>query len=123
MPASESQYIEYNGAFVPIKRAIANVAASQTDSSVVAAVTGKKLLILAYEIHCGGTATNLTFNTKPSGSGTAISPLWALGANSGRAPGWNQGGWYLTGTSEGLTVTTGAGSTCGVAVLYAEVVP
>jgi len=102
----------------PELRAFANVAQSQTDSSIVAAVTGKKIRVLAAVAVTGGTATNLTFNTKPSGAGTAISPLFANAANGGEVLGFNPAGWFETASGEGLTVTTGAGATTGILVTY-----
>ena len=106
-----------------VKRAFANVAASQTDSSIVAAVTGKKIRVLAFYAVAGGTATNLTFNTKPGGAGSAISPAFANGVNGGEVLGPNEYGWFETNSGEGLTVTTGAGSTTGIGVVYVEVTP
>jgi hypothetical protein len=50
-----------------VKRALANVAQSQTDSSLVTAITGKKIRVLSVYAIAGGTATDLTFNTKPGG--------------------------------------------------------
>lgn len=123
MPSNESKYIEYNGKFCLVKFAKANVAASQTDSSIVAAVTGQRILVLAFRLHTAATATNVTFNTKPSGAGTAISELFALGINGGRAEGFSQYGHFITASGEGLSVTTGAGSTTGIGVVYAEVDP
>lgn len=98
--------------------AVANVAASQTDSSVITAVTGKKIRVVAVTAIAGGTATNLTFNSKGSGAGTAISPLYANGANGGEVLPFNPMGWFETNSAEALTVTTGAGSTTGILVVY-----
>lgn len=96
----------------------ANVNASQTDSSVVAAVAGKRINVLAVYCVAGGTATNLTFNSKGSGAGTAISPLLANGANGGAVLSFNEKGWFTTNSGEALTVTTGAGSATGIGVVY-----
>ena len=104
-----------------LKRAKANIAAATTDGSVVAAVSGKKLRVLAAVVMAGGTATNITFNTKPAGAGTAISMLFACGANGGAALPFAHGGWFETSSGEGLSATTGAGSTVGVQVIYVEV--
>lgn len=98
--------------------AFANVAASQTDSSIVAAVAGAKINVLAVYAIAGGTATNLTFNTKPAGAGSAISALMANAINGGAVLGHNPKGWFRTGVGEGLSVTTGAGSTTGIGVVY-----
>lgn len=103
------------------KFAKANVAASGTDTAVVAAVTSKKIRVISFRLHAGSTATNITFNTKPAGAGTAISELFALGANGGRAEAFNPAGHFETASGEGLSATTGAGSTTGVGVVYVEV--
>lgn len=112
----------YNGttALTP-KFAFANVAASQTDSSIVAAVTSKKIRVHQVAAVAGGTATNLTFNSKPGGAGTAISPLFANTSNSGEVLPFSPMGWFETVSGEGLTVTTGAGSTTGIIIGYTEV--
>jgi hypothetical protein len=97
----------------------ANIAASQTDSSVVAAsTTGSRINVTAVCLIAGGTATDVTFNTKPAGAGTAISPLFANAANGGLVLPYNPKGWFTTNQNEGLTVTTGAGSTVGILVSY-----
>src|SRR3990167_8155310 len=103
------------------KYAKANVAASSTDASIVSAVASKKLRVLAFRLHTAGTATNVTFNSKPAGAGAAISELFALGANGGHSPGYCPVGHFETISGEGLTVTAGAGSTTGVGVVYVEV--
>lgn len=98
----------------------ADIAASQTDSVVVAAVAKHRIRVRAYTILVGGTATNVTFNSKPSGAGSAISMVHQCGANGGVVipdSGDNQG-WFQTGEGEGLTVTTGAGAQAGVHVVY-----
>jgi len=104
-----------------VKFAFANVAAASTDSSIIAAVTSKKIRVLEFRVHAGATATNITFNSKPSGGGVAISELFACAINGGRADGFNPFGHFETVSGEGLTVTTGAGSTVGVGVVYVEV--
>lgn len=103
------------------KFAKADVAASQTDSNIVTAVGGKKLRVLAFICQTGGTATTLVFNSKPAGAGTAISMIFQNGVNGGAVGGFNPVGWFETASGEGLTVTTGAGSTTGVQVVYVEV--
>jgi hypothetical protein len=104
-----------------VKYAFANVAASQTDSSLVAAVTGKKIRVLAAACLAGGTATTITFNTKPAGAGSAISALFANGINGGEVLPYNPAGWFETASGGGLSVTTGAGSTTGIQITYCEV--
>lgn len=99
----------------------ADVAQSQTDSALVAAVVGKKIRLLSLVMIAGGTATNVTFNTKPAGAGTAISCVCANGANGGAVLPRNRDGWLETNSGEGLSVTTGAGSSVGFMGTYALV--
>ena len=101
------------------KSAFANVAASQTDSQIVAAVAGKHIRVLAYIVQCGGTATTILFSSASS----AISPTFANAANGGSVVPFNPVGWFETNAGEALNVTTGAGSTTGVLVRYVEVDP
>lgn len=98
--------------------AFANIAASQTDSNLVSAVSGKRIVVKQVFCLAGATATNLTFNTKPAGSGVAISPLLANGVNGGAVMPYSERGWFQTNMSEGLTATTGAGSATGILIGY-----
>ena len=109
------------GLLLTPKFAFANVAASSTDSNIVSAVSTKKIRVLEFRLHAGASATNITFNSKGGGAGTAISELFACTANGGRADGLSPYGHFETNASEGLTVTTGSGSTIGVGVVYMEV--
>lgn len=103
----------------PLKFTFANVAASQTDSALVAAVSGKRIRVVSLVALSGGTATNVTFNSKPSGAGSAISCLYANAANGGFVlPEASEFGWFETNPGEGLSVTTGAGSTTGFQIVY-----
>jgi hypothetical protein len=106
--------------------AIANTAASTTDGTLTteggvalaAPSTRQKIVVLAIACVAGGTATNLTFNSKGSGAGTAISPLLANAANGGAVLPFNPVGWFSTNLGETLTVTTGTGSATGINVVY-----
>lgn len=98
--------------------AFANVAASQTDSVLVAGVAGRCIRVKALAFVAGGTGTNATFNSKGSGAGTACSPLFANAANGGAVLGNNSEGWFETERGEALTLTTGPGSATGVIVKY-----
>lgn len=111
----------YDGVECPVKKAFANVAASQTDSSLVTAVSGKSIVVIAVHAHAGATATNLTFNSKGAGAGTAITPAWPIGANGGYIETENRFGWFATNVGEALTATTGAGSTTAILITYIEV--
>lgn len=94
-----------------------NIAASATATSLISAVTGKKLRVHALVMVTGATATNATFNSASS----AITCLFANGSNSGAALPFLERGWFETVSGEALTVTTGAGSTTGFQIVYSEV--
>jgi hypothetical protein len=113
------------GAQVAILSKFANIAASSTDGDLgIPAVDGKRVVVLSCAFVAGGTATNATFNSKPSGSaGSAISMLFANAANGGAVLGFSPHGWMMTKTGEGLSLTTGTGSTTGVQIVYAYVDP
>jgi len=101
--------------------AFANIAASQTDSNIISAVALKKIRVLSLICITGATATNITFNTKPTIAGSAISMLFANAANGGAVLPFSPIGWFETSIGEGLTATTGAGSTTGVQVVYVTI--
>ena len=101
------------------KNAYDSVAASQTDSNVVTAITGKKIRVVAFIINQGDTTpSTVTFNSKGSGAGTAIFPALKAAANGTIAVPDCASGWFQTNVGEALTVTTGAGSTTGINVIY-----
>lgn len=101
----------------------ANVAASQTDSVLVAAVANRVIVVVLFRLHAGASATSVTFNSKGAGAGTAISEAFACGANGGRADGFVPIGHFETSEGEALTVTTGSGSTTGIGIKYVLVKP
>lgn len=109
------------GTKLPVKRAKAAIASATTDGAIVAAVATKVLRVLAVILHCGGTATTVTFNSKGAGAGTAISQVFALAANQNVVLPHLPDGWFETTAGEGLTGTTGSGSTVGITVIYVEV--
>lgn len=98
--------------------ALANISASTTDSVLVTGSPGKIIRLLQFQFVAGSTATNTTFNSKGSGAGTAISPIYQNGANGGAVANYSPVGWIFTNAGESLTVTTGSGSTVGVLVGY-----
>lgn len=93
-----------------------NVAASQTDTSVVAAVTGKKIRVLSLSTKCGATATTSTYES--DGSSDTEKHKVAAGANGGEVLPFNEGGWFETNAGEGLVVTTGTGSETNITGSY-----
>lgn len=110
---------EGNEAIQP-KFAKANIPASTTDGALVSGVTGKRLRVVGFRVMAGGTATNVTFNSKPAGAGTAISETMGCGANGGQHGGFSPVGHFQSVAGEGITVTTGSGSTVGVGIVYIE---
>jgi hypothetical protein len=104
--------------------AIAAIAAATTDGAIVTAIAGKRIRVLSAILSCGGTATTFVFNSKSGGAGTAVSAVFQLGIN-GQLPLFPGDGSPLfdTNTGEGLTATTGAGSTVNVHVVYSVLNP
>lgn len=100
-------------------RAKSDVAASTTDGALVTGIAGRKLRVTAVAVSCGATASTVAFNTKPAGAGTAISCIFN---NSISLPS-NSDGWFETNAGEGLTASTGAGSTTGLLVIYQIITP
>lgn len=95
-----------------------SVAASATDSVLVTAVSGRKVRVTSLVFfHGDTTASTVTFNSKPAGAGTAITPAFKYSANGGTSV-YNPDGFFETNIGEGLTVTTGAGSTTGIMLTY-----
>ena len=99
------------------KKAYANVNASSTQSELVAAVSRKSIRVVSVAMVCGATATTSTFNS----ASTAISCLFANGANGGAVLNYNFDGWFETTPGQALTVTTGAGSATGYLISYLEI--
>lgn len=100
----------------------AGVAASQTDSSVVAAVSGRRINVLAVAYVGGTSAAAVTFNSKGAGAGTAISPSTIVAASTPFVLPFNPKGWFTTNAGEALTVTTGASVTATAIVVVYEVI-
>src|SRR3990167_10650481 len=98
-------------------RAIANVPASTT-STLVAAVSGRVIRVVDVVLNAG-TATNVLF----SGSGTAVTPTWYVGSTGGFVFPYNEKGWWVSVSGEGLTMTTSTGGTVGVLVGYNYLIP
>lgn len=106
-----------------INGAFDSVAASQTDSILVAAVAGSKVRVLTFLVNHGDTtASAVTFNSKGSGAGTARTPALKGAANGVVGASSDRAGLFDTLVGEGLSVTTGAGSTTGIMVTY-ELIP
>lgn len=120
--ALASDAIMDNHAPVTPQFTFANVAVSQTDQLLVACPRGKRIRVLVFRLHTGGTATNVTFNSrKPNSTGVACSETFATAANGGHHGAFCPVGHFQTQIDDDLSVTTGAGSTVGVGLVYAAV--
>lgn len=93
------------------------VTAADTDEELVALVSAKKIRVLSLAVHCGGTATDITFESSTT---TRIHKVPA-GANGGQILPFNPVGWFETAAGASLTVTTGAGSSVEISGCYVEV--
>ena len=104
---------------VATQSAFASVAASQTDSVLVAAKAGQKIRVDALVVNFGDTTASIvTLLTKGSGAGTAIAPPLKATPNGGFVLPPSPAGWFATNRGESLTVTTGAGSTTNIGLSY-----
>lgn len=109
--------------------ATGNIAQSQTDSSLIAASVGVVYRIIGGFVIVAGTATNVTFLSKGTGAGTPITSQMPCGINGGIslaiAAQQNTGdppfGYFETNRGEGLTVTTGAGASTGITLVYIKI--
>ncbi len=100
-----------------IRRAGAAVAQSQTDAIVYAAEPGRVLRVLA-AFAVSPTATALTFNSKGSSTGTAVSQTFTAAAGVPSVDlAYCPHGWFETRLGEGLSVNTGAGGTTAIMVV------
>lgn len=98
------------------------IAASQTDSVLIAAVSGRRIRVVSFIINQGDTTpSTVTFNSKGAGAGTSIFPPLKFAANGGIAAPELNPGYFHTKVGEALTATTGAGSTTGIAVVWEPV--
>lgn len=105
------------GDAVTVKRLNTTVAAAQTDASLVALVTGKKIRVLALHLDCAGTATVATLQS----NSTAKAGPFNNAASEQTVLPYNPHGWFETAAGEALKITTGAGATTSVLLTYVEV--
>ena len=113
----------------PAKYAKSDIAPSQTDSSLVSAKESTIFRVVGGFLVCAATATTIVFNSKPIGSGTSISSTIFCGANGGLImpsvaqvdSGEPPFGYFQTNKGEGLSATTGSGSSVGVSLVYVEI--
>lgn len=111
------------GTSLVVKNFGAFVNSSQTDSVLVAAVTAKKIRVVAVYVN-GDDKTghwNFNFRTKPAGAGTKISTEFAGDPRASVVLPLNPYGWFETSSGQGLAVSTGADSGVNIQLCYMEV--
>jgi hypothetical protein len=95
-----------------------SIAASQSHATLVDAVSQKSIVVVAAVINWGDTtASTVTFE---SGT-TAISPPFKGAPNGVMVLPFNEAGWFTTATGQALAVSTGAGSTTLIHLVYGAV--
>lgn len=108
----------YNGT-TALKPKFASIAASSSgDNILVAAVSGKKIRVLAYNFIANGTV-NAKFQS--GASGTDLTGLKYCVVNSGIDSGWCPVGWFETAAGSLLNVNLSAGVAIGGELVYVEV--
>jgi hypothetical protein len=115
--ANQTEVIMASLTALTVKFFSETVAPSDTDEELVAAVTARKLRVISLAVHCGATATDITFE---SGTTTRIHKIPA-GANGGQVLPANQWGWFETASGSSLTCTTGAGANVEISGTYIEI--
>ena len=94
---------------------LANVPASSTEYQLIQANSSFGVKILAAILSAGSTATTIVFNT----GSTPISPTITCPANSPVILPITDQGWFeRSNPSDNLTITTGAGSTVGIQLIW-----
>jgi hypothetical protein len=111
----ETTGISESGVLVTPVTAIANVAASQTNTVLIAGTAGKKIRVLQLFV-IASAATSITFSTTTGN--TAISPTIPNAANGGEVLTFSPIGWFDTNTGDGLECTTSSGGTTGILLKY-----
>ncbi len=87
----------------------ANVASGATDTSLITAVSGRKIVVVSLVVVVGNVATNVTFGSKlGAAASTALSGLLQFGANGGIALPTDGFGHYQANIGEAFVATTSA---------------
>lgn len=106
----------------PFKYAVI-AASSSGDNELVAAVTGKKIRVLAYCIVGNDAAVTARFES--GAGGTALSGQMKLGTalatNFGFAAGFNPAGWFETAEGQNLNLELSAAQSVAGHLTYVEV--
>lgn len=102
------------------KRFTKLLTANSADSSVIAAVAGKRIIVLSLIASCGATATTLQFQSKlGSAAGVDIGPLFSMGIN-GIAPLQLEDGIFETAVGAALVADTSNHAAISISGTYIE---
>lgn len=109
--------ILYSGQTSLIPRYAAITASSNGDNTVVAAVAGKRILVLQYNVMANGTV-----NAKwKDGASVDITGLGYYVANTGKVVPFSPMGWMVTGVGNALVLNLSAGIAVGGELGYAVI--
>jgi hypothetical protein len=106
----------YNGTSALVPKFAVIAASSANDNAIVAAVTGKKLRVVAYVL-----VANAAVNAKWRSGTTDKSGLLYLAANGGAASGYSPVGHFETASGEALNLHLSGAVAVGGHVVYVEV--
>ena len=93
-------------------------AASSGNNTIVAAVVGKKIRVIAADLVC---VTAVTVAWQSGAGGTALSGTMSFGANGGYVLGYNPAGWFETAAQELLNMSLGGAVQVSGTITYIEV--
>lgn len=91
--------------------------ASSGDSSVVAAVTGRKIRVLSLQFLCTSAVT-VGFESNNAGGDTALTGVMAFPDNGGMVLPHNPFGWFETVAGEALHITLGGAVQVSGSLVY-----
>lgn len=109
--------IVYQGQTPLVPKYAAIAVSASGDNTIVAAVSGKRLLVLQYNYMANGTV-----NTKwKSGASTDLTGLAYLVANTGKVAPFSPVGWCVTAAGAALVLNLSGNIAVGGEVVYAEI--
>jgi hypothetical protein len=106
------------GGSVVTPKFVTIAASSSGNNTIVAAVTAKKIRVLAAVLMANGTV-NAKFQS--GAGGTDLSGLFYMVANTGAALPYNPAGWFETGSNTLLNLNLSAAIAVGGCITYIEV--
>ena len=119
-PASVGTGIMWDPAMTALTPLFASIAASGNgNNTVVAAVTGKKIRVLAYNFMANGT---VNAKWQSGAGGTDLTGLKYLVANTGLVAPFNPVGWFETAAAALLNLNLSAGIAVGGELVYVTVI-